>query len=179
MSTKYVELSDPIYEEVNRRIRKTYPSACIVFVESVHNDFLEAQFEDFKKQLEEKRGPGLINTMLLFHGTTERASHNIIAEGFDPEYNTVSAYGKGTYFSANAQTSSTYAKDARHNELQYMFLAEVIDGIRTTAAANQKIDTDKYDLSVATNVPLPNICCTPYRYGAIPRYLIGFHKYAI
>lgn len=176
MATKYVELSDPIYEEVNRRIRETYSNACVVFVESIHNDFLEAHFEDFKKQLEEKRGPDIIKTITLFHGTTENACNNIIAEGFNPDYNTVSQYGKGTYFSANAQTSSTYAKDMKKNDLQYMFLAEVIDGLRTTAAPNQKIDTDKYDLSVASDIPLPNICCTPYRYGAIPKYLIGFHR---
>jgi len=177
MTTKYVELSDPIYEEVTQRIRKTYPKACIVFVESVHNDFLEGKFEDLKKTLEEKRGSGIITILSLFHGTTERAINNIVAEGFNPDYNTTSAYGKGTYFSANAMTSSTYARD-RREELQYMFLADVIDGLRTTTAANQKTDTEKYDLSVAEHVPLPNICCTPYRYGSIPRYVIGFHRYA-
>ncbi len=177
MPTRYVELSDPIYEEVTQRIRKTYPNACVVFVESVHNDFLEAQFEEQKKKLEEKRGLGVISIMSLFHGTTEKAVNNIIAGGFDPEYNTVSAYGIGTYFSAEAKTSSTYARDKKE-ELQFMFLADVIDGLRTTTAANQKTDTEKYDLSVSSAAPLPHICCTPYRYGAIPKYLIGFHRFA-
>jgi hypothetical protein len=177
MPTRYVELSDPIYEEVTQRIRLTYPHACVVFVESVHNEFLEAQFEDLKRKLEEKRGPGIIKILSLFHGTTEKAVNNIIAEGFDPEYNKTSAYGIGTYFSAEAKTSSTYARD-RKEELQYMFLANVIDGIRTTTAANQKTDTEKYDLSVSSTAALPTICCTPYRYGAIPRYLIGFHRFA-
>ncbi len=177
MTTRYVELSDPIYEEVTQRIRKTYPKACIVFVESVHNDFLEAHFEDLKKRLEEKRGPGIIKILSLFHGTIERSINNIVAEGFNPDYNTTSAYGKGTYFSGAAITSSTYARD-RKEDLQYMFLADVIDGLRTTTAANQKTDTEKYDLSVAEHVPLPNICCTPYQYGSIPRYIIGFHRYA-
>ncbi len=178
MTTKYVDLSDPIYEEVNRRIRETYPKACIVFVESVHNDFLEAEFMTLKNTLEEKRGSGVISIMSLFHGTTEKASHNIISEGFDPDYNTTSAYGKGTYFSNNATTSSKYARD-RHKELQYMFLADVLDGIRTTAGANQKIDVNRFDLSVSADISQPPICCTPYRYGSIPRYLIGFHRYAL
>ncbi len=177
MTTRYVELSDPIYEEVTRRIRMTYPKACVVFVESVHNEFVEAKFEEQKKKLEEKRGPDVIKILSMFHGTNEKAINNIVADGFDPEYNTTSAYGKGTYFSSNAMTSSTYARDKRE-QLQYMFLADVIDGIRTTTRANQKTDTEKYDLSVAEHVPLPNICCTPYRYGSIPRYVIGFHRYA-
>ncbi len=176
MTTRYVELSDPIYEEVNRRIRETYPKACIVFIESVHNDFLEAEFMTLKNTLEEKRGVGVINIMSLFHGTTEKASYNIIAEGFNPDYNITSMYGKGTYFSSSAITSSTYARD--RDNLQYMFLADVINGIRTTAGSNQKIDVSRFDLSVSVNCDLPPICCTPYRYGAIPRYLIGFHRFA-
>ncbi len=177
MTSKYVELGDPIYEEVTKRIRTTYPTACIVFVESVHNDLLKEKFVELKKRLEEKRGPGVIKTMSLFHGTTQKASNNIIFEGFNPDYNTTSAYGKGTYFSGSATTSSSYARDSRE-DLQYMFLADVIDGIRTKAGANQTIDTDKYDLSVSVHTELPPICCTPYRYGALPKYLIGFHRYA-
>jgi hypothetical protein len=58
-----------------------------------------------------------------------------------------------------------------------MFLAEVIIGNKTTAGNSQIIDTNNFDISM-NSLSDPTIYCTPYKDGAIPRFVVGFYKYA-
>lgn len=178
MTTHYVELSDPIYDTVTKRVRKTYPTACIVYIERIENEQLEAAFAKRKASLEALRGADAILIRQLFHGTTEKAVDSIVRNGFDPAYNTVSAYGIGTYFSPSSQVSKDYAK-SKKEELNYMFLADVLVGLVGRAPASAPIDTKIMDTSI-NNGTIDNstIICTPYADGAIPRYIIAFYRYA-
>lgn len=177
MTTEYIDLSHPDYDMISERVRKSYPHACIVSAERVIAPHLESSFQALKESLEEKRGPGIISTELLFHGTTEKAIQSIILDGFDPHYNKTSAYGIGTYFSPLASMSSSYAKESKKEDLSYMFLAEVIIGNKTTASNSVVIDTNTFDTSI-NDLINPTIYCCPYKDGAIPRFIIGFYKYA-
>ena len=177
MTTEYIDLSHPDYDMISKRVRESYPRACIVCAERVIAPHLESSFQALKASLEEKRGPGIIDTKLLFHGTSEKAIQPIILDGFDPHYNKTSAYGIGTYFSPHASMSSTYSKESKKEDLSYMFLAEVIIGNKITAGNSAVIDTNKFDISM-NDLINPTIYCTPYKDGAIPRFVIGFYKYA-
>ncbi len=177
MTTEYIPLSDPDYDMICKRILESYPKACIVYAERVLAPHLESPFQSLKESLEAKRGSEKISTSFLFHGTSEKAIQPIIEGGFDPHFNTKSAYGIGTYFSPMASMSSTYTKEKSRDDLSYMFLAEVIIGNKTTAGNSQIIDTNNFDISM-NSLSDPTIYCTPYKDGAIPRFVVGFYKYA-
>jgi hypothetical protein len=166
----YLSLSDSNYDRITGLIRKSYPQACIVYIQTISNPTLDNEFESTKKEI-----PRQIKIQELFHGTKEFAISSICSSGFDPEYNKVGAYGKGTYFSPQASLSFNYTNKSKATELHYVFLADVIIGTFTRAGSMQEIDTTKYDNS-CNDMKNPTIICTPYRYGAIPRYLIAFHK---
>ena len=88
----------------------------------------------------------------LFHGTHVKNIDTILLEGFDVSKNLRSAYGKGTYFSSTAKYSMNYTSGG---SVVYMFLCDV-------------------DLTRCTNHA--NIYVMPHNDGAIPRYVIAFHK---
>ncbi len=170
MTLTYLPLSDPNYERISALIRKSYPEACIVYIEMCSSETLESEFEKERSAI-----PRTTTIQQLFHGTKEAAISSICNYGFDPALNKVGAYGKGTYFSPQASLSFNYTNKSKLTDLQYIFLADVIIGTFTRAGNMQTIDTAHYDNS-CNHMKNPTIICTPYRYGAIPRYLIAFHK---
>lgn len=174
MTTQYVELSDSIYDEITKRVRLTYPTACIVYLEKIQNTFLETSFNARKAAL----GPS-VKVLQLFHGTTEKAVDSIIRSGFDPAYNTTSAYGIGTYFSPNASVSKDYGR-SKKEELNYMIMSDVLIGKVGRTPASTAIDTKIMDISANDNdINRATIICTPYADGALPRYIVAFYRYAV
>lgn len=100
---RYLTTSDPMYDTIDNEIRKSYPDVCVCWIEDVVNPFLLERYELYKATLKEP------NEKLLFHGTSKEAARAITLEGFRPELNTVSAHGKGVYFSESATYSSGYS----------------------------------------------------------------------
>ena len=154
MSLQAVLMSDPKYNQVEKRVLESYPNACILYIDEVMNPIL------YEKYLKRKE---LINAteVQMFHGTRENNIYPIARGGFDPKLNVRSAYGAGVYFAENAIYSANYMISKDPNEPTFMFLADVLVG---------KIGID--------NNKGPNMLTTLHADGAYPRYIIAFHKNA-
>jgi len=171
MSIRYVEMSEPIYNTISKRIRESFPNSCICWIEENQNSFLLEAYENKKKTMSQT------NEVQWFHGTREENIKKIAQDGFDPSYNKTSAYGKGTYFAKNASYSQGYMIPNKGG-ISFMFLCDVLMGrISPTTRASMNIDTTKYDCAV-DNFTNPTILVTPYLDSAYPRYIIAFHKNA-
>jgi hypothetical protein len=173
MPVEYVEMSNPQYEYISKRVRESFPESCICWIEENINDRLLIAYEERKFEAAKK---GAINEVQFFHGTSENVINSIAAGGFDPSYNKASAYGKGTYFAKNASYSFSYMKPNKVG-ISFMFLCNVIMGRSCIGSGNLIIDTNKFDSAVDC-IKNPSIVVTPYADAAYPRYIIAFHKNA-
>ena len=142
-------MSDKRYDEISARVRKSYPNACILFIDELHNPFLEDEQDKFNGK-EKKQ---------LFHGTPEGNINSICRNGFRCELNVRSAYGKGTYFSEFASYSINYATSK--DDIVYMFLCDVIVDSQHTRTVGNGIYVVNHD------------------YGGIPKFLIAFYPKAV
>lgn len=172
-STRYVEMSEKLYDEISARVRATYPNSCIVWIEENINPLLRAQYKARRDEIA-KRVPGS-KEVQFFHGTREENINSILAGGFDATLNKTSAYGKGTYFARDAQYSWSYMHPGKE-QISYMFLCDVVLGKQHLGQANTQIPAG-FD-SFVDNVGNPSIVVTPYNDGAFPHYIIAFHKSA-
>jgi hypothetical protein len=171
-----VPMSDPTFDEIMNLVMKSFPNACVLFMERVLNFDLIASFERRKEEMIEKRGAGNVREELMFHGTRSENIMPIVKDGFLPEKNKVSAFGMGTYFASAASYSKNYAPPAR-DEVAYMFVCRVLIGKMLRGIGNAVLDTDKYD-NFVDNPANPSIVVTPHADGAIPAYIVAFHPYA-
>ncbi len=172
---KDVFMSDKRYDKIEEGIRKSYPNSCILWIEEIINPELEELYQKQKAEIEKKRGKPC-RELELYHGTREEYSNSIIKNGFDPLANTRSAYGKGSYFAKNASYSRDYAPPAS-DQVSFMLICSVLIGETSVYTASKPIDTVKHDNSV-DNPKNPSIYVTPYQYGAIPRFIVAFHRNA-
>jgi len=166
--TVYVEMSDPVYDQISKRVRQSFPNSCICWIEEVQNPDLQKSYDELKLKIG--------NEKLLFHGTSEEAINSIAAGGFNPEFNKASAYGKGTYFAEKASYSFSYMKQGRDG-VAYMFLCTVLTGRMCRGSNQLVINTENYD-SAVDNLDNPTIFVSPHAAAAYPKYIISFHKNA-
>jgi hypothetical protein len=174
-SIRYVEMSEPIYEQINKRVRNSFPNSCICWIEEVINPALREAYESRKRGIQAARKTNP-NEVQFFHGTYEGAINSIISGGFNPDYNKTSAYGKGTYFAKNASYSFSYMKPNTEG-ISFMFLCDVLLGVSSIGTSDATLDTKLYD-SFVNQLTDPTIVVTPYADGAYPKYIIAFHKTA-
>jgi hypothetical protein len=172
---KDVFMSDKRYVKIEEGIRKSYPNSCILWIEEIINPELEDLYKKQKSEIEAKREKPC-NELQLYHGTREEYANSIIKNGFDPLANSRSAYGKGSYFAVNASYSREYAPPAS-DEVSFMLICSVLIGEIEVYGHNKPIDTLRHDNSV-DNSKSPSIYVTPYQYGAIPRFIVAFHRNA-
>lgn len=173
MSIRYLEMKEPIYDTISKRIRESFPNSCIVWIEENQNTELLTAYENRKKEIAKVTS---INEFQWFHGTKEENVTNIATNGFDPSYNKTSAYGKGTYFAKNASYSQGYMIPAKDG-ISFMFLCDVLMGKPCLGRANLEIETNLYH-SAIDNFHKPTILVTPFADAAYPHYIIAFHKNA-
>jgi len=173
MSVRYVEMREPIYDTISKRIRESFPNSCIVWIEENENIHLYAKYEARKKEIAKVAS---INEMQWFHGTREENITNIAMEGFDPKFNKASAYGKGTYFAKDASYSNSYMIPNSQG-ISFMFLCNVLMGKPCMGDSNLKIDTNLYH-SAVDSLQKPTILVTPFADAAYPKYIVAFHKNA-
>ena len=160
------------FDEIAAHITKSYPNACIMFIDRVEDPCFKNEYEALKATMKEP------NEQLLFHGTTEEAARAILEFGYDPSMNRRAAYGKGTYFSAHASYSSAYMDVSRRTigfELSYMLINKVLVGRMGQGGSNSQINLAKYDTQV-DNIFNTSIFAVPRKEQAIPQYYVGFHK---
>jgi len=167
-----VQMSDYRFDDICERIYRTYPNACVLFIDEVVNPELLSSYNSRKKSIKNA------TERSMFHGTSAEAVDLILQNGFDPTLNKVSAFGKGTYFAQNASYSFSYMKTSDMDDISYMILANVLIGRCTRASSGQDIDTTRFDNSVDSQTDT-NICVTPYTDGAYPQYVIAFYKNAL
>jgi hypothetical protein len=72
----------------------------VTFIEEVINPELRKRYDECQ----------LDNERIFFHGTNPTQMNSIEQTGLRKEFNTVSAYGKGNYFSPDIMTSYQYMK---------------------------------------------------------------------
>lgn len=175
ITRNYIPLGDKRYDAIEAGIRKSYPNSCVLWIEEVCNPDLEEAYTFKKQEIETLRGKPC-GEAELYHGTRKGAVATILRDGFDPTVNKRSAYGKGSYFAAQASYSREYAPPAS-DEISYMLICSVLIGSVGTYGDSKVIDTTKHDLSV-NNLKTPTIYAMPYKEGAVPRYVVAFHRNA-
>jgi hypothetical protein len=171
-----LSMSDRRYDEISEAVRQSFSNACILYIEEIQNQYLSDAYESRKQLMTAARGQDVVKEMTLFHGTSEECANSIAHRGYDCEKNTVSAYGKGTYFAPAAYTSIFYAKDNRNKE-SFMLMNKVLIGVTEHYGGGVTINTVLHDNSV-NNKLNPTIVVTPYNDGALPLFLIAFYKHA-
>lgn len=174
-TTTYIEMSDPRYDEISARIRKSYVNSCILWIEEVHNETLLSAYEAQKRDLVERRGETKVTEVSVYHGTVDSVARIIIRDGFDPSANRRSLYGKGVYFARDASYSKDYAPPNADDGISYLLICDMLLGCVKTYGTNKTIDTTVHDNSMDLS---GKIYVTPYAHGAIPRYLVAFYKNA-
>lgn len=169
-----VSMSDAAFGEIYDALARSYPEVCVCFVDRLSNPALEARFEARKAAME---ALGPVRVERLFHGTKLENVRGIAAQGFLSAKNVASAYGRGTYFAKNAKMSSKYAEECDSNEMSYMFVCDVLLGRLARGSANAEIQSANYD-NFVDSLKDPKIVVAPHDDGAMPRYLVAFHKNA-
>ena len=173
---KTISLSDKRFDTISQDIRKSYKNSCILWIEEIKNPGLEELYQTQKTEIEKKRKKPC-KELQLYHGTNEVSADIIIKEGFNPELNKRAAYGRGSYFATNAVYSCHNFCSPSKDDVSFVLLCSVLVGEIGKYGVMQPIDTKKHDNSVDNQLN-PTIYATPYQFGAIPRYLIAFHKNA-
>lgn len=173
VNKKPILMSNKKYDEIVGIIRESYPNSCILYIDEISVPSVnQMEFEMVYQNIYEKRGE-YPEIKQLYHGTDERSANNIIIKGFDPDYNTVSAFGKGSYFATSATMSSKYSKP-RKDGICFMLVCDVLVG---KCVQYRLSKDDDYDNFIDSNIK-PTIYVSPYKNGAIPRYLVAYHRNA-
>lgn len=160
------------FDQVAKHITKSYPNACIMFIEKIENPPYEKEFNELQSKML------LPNEKILFHGTNEEAAKSILEFGYDPSANRRSAFGKGVYFALNASYSKDYtdiSKKTMGFELSYMLINKVLVGRTCRGTNNSVIDLKNYHTQV-DSVEHPTIFSVPLAQQILPLYFVGFHK---
>ena len=170
-----VSTSDATFDEIYEALARSYPDACVCTLDRVSNPALELRFEARKAAMEQAGLP--VRVMRLFHGTLPENVRGIADLGFLSSKNVASAYGRGTYFARDAKMSSKYAEIDHANEMSYMFVCDVLVGRLARGSCNAVLKTSEFD-NFVDSLKDPKIVVTPHDDGALPRYLVAFHKNA-
>ena len=115
------------WNDINSRVHKTLPSAQVVRVERIQNQWLWEKYHFSKQQMSEKY-EGIINEKDLFHGTSSTPPEKIFKseQGFDFRFCSRGMWGTGTYLAVNASYSNNYAYTT--GTRKQMILAKVLTG---------------------------------------------------
>lgn len=176
MSLTPLSLSDPMFDKLSDAIMKSYPNACILWIEQVENPALKERYNAYKCELEKQIGNDNTKELQLFHGSSKAAIQSIINNGFDAGMNKTSAYGIGSYFAVNASYSKSYARNERMDDnISYMILCNVCVGRTCQGVSNRVIDSTKYE-NFVDNTVSPTIYVAPHDASIYPAYIIAFYK---
>ena len=115
------------WNAISSRVRKTLPSAQVVSVERIQNQWLWEKYHFSKQRMSEKY-EGIVNEKDLFHGTSSTPPEKIFKseQGFDFRFCSRGVWGTGTYFAVNASYSNNYAYTT--GAKKQMILAKVLTG---------------------------------------------------
>lgn len=166
-TTSYVEMSEKIYDELERAVQTTYRNSCIVWIERNENKELEKSFLLYLAQFDNP------NIKRLYHGTTKENINNILSNGFDPAKRKVCAFGEGIYFATRAEYSRHYSRKKINEDIAYMLVCDVVCGKVTKGRPGQHIP-DRYQ-SFTNSIAKPDMYIVNKREAVFPRYVIAFY----
>lgn len=114
--------------KVSQLFHATLSSKNVVKIERIQNKWLWEKYHQHCERMKRKN-EGVINEMLLFHGTKYTPPSDIYEheEGFDMRFGRTGMWGNGNYFAVNANYSDNYAYRLSDGT-QQMFLAKVLTG---------------------------------------------------
>eukprot|EP00300_Choanocystis_sp_HF-7_P017036 c19619_g1_i1.p2 GENE.c19619_g1_i1~~c19619_g1_i1.p2 ORF type:complete len:228 (+),score=48.82 c19619_g1_i1:1145-1828(+) len=117
------------YQRVTAAFHKTVDSQKykILSIQVYQNPTLWTQYQLCKQAMDKLIPPPGANEKFVFHGTQEKFVSNICINGFLRDFNSVSYYGKGTYFARDAQYSVSYSP-AGANGISTMFFVRILIG---------------------------------------------------
>jgi Poly(ADP-ribose) polymerase catalytic domain len=167
----YLDPGSKDFDSVAAKITKSYPNACIMYIQTINTPPNEAAYNTLKDSMPEP------NETMLFHGSTQKGALSIIESGYNCDLNKRAVYGHGTYFTNSPALSAQYTHQdtARVKDvdfkLSYMLINKVLVG---TPVLGQ---TNKYSKSVQVDsLTKPRIFAVPRNDMAIPTHIIAFYK---
>jgi len=175
MARNPISMSDTAFDSIYSKIEKSYPNACILFIDEIKNEELEEVYNKHKSTIIKEHTEKCSKNLIVNPNEVGTHSANIdyiVNDGFDPSKNKVSAYGIGSYFATTADYSFNYMKSADKCGISYMFVVNIFIG---KMKYNKSLDEgDAY----VDNINNPSIFCMPLKEQALPKYLVAFHKNA-
>ena len=117
------------WSKVSQLFHATLPLKTIVRIERIQNRWLWEKYYQHSERMKRKN-EGLINEMLLFHGSRNTPPSDIYQheEGFDMRFGRAGMWGNGNYFAVKASYSHRYAYSLSDGT-QQVFLAKVLTGL--------------------------------------------------
>lgn len=169
---RFISPSSTAFDELEKLVARTCPQECIISIEEIVNQTLEKRYQDRRKELNDAK------EVRVFHGSRNfDAVHSILLEGFRSELNTVSAFGRGTYFATSYGYSKNYASRENTANTKYtvMLICDVSYTRPIRGRTNQILDPREGDCWV-DSVARPTIYSVPNNDQCIPRYLVRFYS---
>lgn len=170
-TTTPLQLSDPKFDELTELVQKSYPQACILWIETVHTPSVERRFNQRCKQLAELTEKDEPTILQLYHGTSNESIKAICDNGWKSLFNRRAVHGSGSYFATTARYSSAYGKPDPTG-VCYMFVADVAIGRLGYHQIPTNVDT--YVNSKAN----PTIYVARDDRDALPRYIVAYDPVA-
>jgi Poly(ADP-ribose) polymerase catalytic domain len=152
-----------VWNQIDDALRPEYPEVCIVHIDRVVNPALVEAYDQFKAGLNAPK------ELWAWHGTSLASVDAICAEGFNPAFNTRSAYGKGTYVSSTCRYSLEGFAPKAHTDLCYVFYCRL-------AYAERKKEVDTRRLIAGEVSGTSNIYCAPRPSQVLPVYVVAFYR---
>ena len=146
---------------------------------SVYNAIVKSKAEDYSRRTCGKRTSNL--ETVLFHGTSIENIHKIVYGGFNRDFNVMSKYGKGCYFTNKAIIASLYSTKFELEENVYAMLASIgYTGQFTIGYENinskdlyMQDSVTEYD-SLVNDLFHPSIFVINRDYHVVPLFVIVF-----
>jgi len=168
---RLVSPSSAEFDELEKMVSETCPNECLISIEEVSNMELEKKYQDRRDELARI---GEVREARVFHGSRNfSAIHSILKDGFRASFNTVSAFGKGTYFATAYGYSKNYSSLIRGEEYKVMLICDISYQKPVRGRSNQSLDPNEGDCWVDSTTN-PTIFSVPNDDQSIPRYVVRF-----
>jgi hypothetical protein len=171
MSFEPVYMSDPDFDMVVDLTRKTFPTACILTIDRVHNSMLKERFDNHVAHV--ARAP---TVQRLYHGTREEYVVPICTTGFNSKLNKRTLFGRGNYFSTSFGYSKVFSSSNQHYE-SLLLICQVCVGQSCLGKSGMTIRTDTYD-SAVNDLAKPSIYVVPRDEAILPEFVVRFSTWS-
>lgn len=164
-------MSDKEYDRISDKVYKSYPNACICWIEQVEHPGIRKRFEEYRGRMICKE-PQVLE---FFHGSNPRAINTIVERGFEAIFNRRSAAGRGTYFARDVLVSMGYTAPEKGSGISYVILSDILIGNSKMGYTDEGLDMSKYDNFGDAGMD-SSIVVIPHDEAIVPKYVIAFYQ---